>query len=58
MAKYTKEVAEKVDAKIPEEVRAALHKYGWNELGIYEVVKKAIAEVKKEGGKVIISTKE
>ncbi len=53
MAKYTQEVADKVDASIPEEVRKALHQFGWNELGIYEAVKKAIADVKKAGGKIL-----
>ena len=53
MAKYTQEIADKVDTLIPVEVREALTKFGWNELGIYEAVKEAIKEVKKEGGKVL-----
>lgn len=53
MAKYTKEISDKVDTLIPVEIREALRQFGWNELGIYEAVKQAIKEVKKEGGKVL-----
>jgi len=53
MEKYTQEIADKVDALIPLQVRKALHQFGWNELGIYEAVKQAIKEVKKAGGKVL-----
>jgi hypothetical protein len=53
MSVYTREVVELIDEEIPKEVREAMRKYGWNELGIYEAITKIVKKCKKRGIKVV-----
>ena len=46
--RYSKQIAAKVNVRIPKEVREALLELGWNEFGIYEAVLEAILEAEKE----------
>ena len=46
--KYSIKLVEKIEKKIPEKVREALLLLGWNELGIYEVVKEEIDKHKNQ----------
>lgn len=46
--RYSYEVSDKVEARIPKEILEVLHKNGWNSLGIYEIVKEELAKEKKK----------
>lgn len=45
---YSYAVADVTKKNIPTEIIEAMHKKGWNEFGIYEVVKDALKEEKRK----------
>lgn len=46
--KYSYDIVDKIEAKIPQAILDALKSQGWNALGIYELVKDEIKQAKKK----------